>query len=306
MRAGWLFLCVLLSAVAVAAESFSPTSRAFDISLPSDSPLAFRGAVAISPPTEAFGGLSGMVMDGPRRVIAVSDRAHWAVMDLEITDGQLVAVSAATLSPLLNGDGEPASGRGWDSEGLARDPDGRLWVSFEGDHRVQAFASPTSPAGAERRARSWEQMGSNSGLEALATAPDGAIWAIPERSGGADKAFPVFVISKSGISKKALPRTSEYLPTGADFGPDGRLYITERAFSFVGGFRVRLRRATWGAADLPLTDEILAEFGGASMIDNIEAVTVWEEDGLTYALLLSDDNFNLLQRNVLALFEVLR
>lgn len=307
MRAVWLALCLTIGVAATgSAETFIPASRAFDIALPDDSPLAFRGALAISPPVSEFGGLSGMVVDGPRRVIAVSDRATWVEMDLTLTKGRLTGVGAVTLSPMLDSGGAPVSGRGWDAEGVTRGAGGQLWVSFEGDHRVQAFDSPSAAAGRERRAQSWEQMGTNSGLEALATAPDGTIWAIQERSGAEGKPFAVFVIAEDGISRKALPRGDGYLPTGADFGPDGRLYITERAFSFIGGFRVRLRRVTWGAAAEPLTDEVLARFEAGSMIDNIESVALWAEEGRIYALLLSDDNFNLLQRNVLALFEVLR
>lgn len=293
-----------------AAQGFGPavaprtTSMAFEA--PAGGPLAFRGAVAVSPPDGDFGGLSGAIFETPDTILAISDRARWARIRLEIEDGRLTGVAEIETTPLLDAAGAPAKGAAWDAEGLTRGADGRLRVSFERDHRIGAWAAPDAPAAEELRHPAWELFSNNSGLEALATAPDGRLWAIRERSGDLARPFPVFIGDARGWEEKRLPRRGPYLPTGADFDADGRLYVAERAFSFIGGFRFRLRRLTWGAEPDPVTEETLLELPAQSNIDNIEAVALRTEGAQTWLLILSDDNFLPVQRNVIALFEVLR
>ena len=64
-----------------------------------------------------------------------------------------------------------------------------------------------------------------------------------------------------------LPPSGRFLPVAADFGPDGRFYVLERAVSFF-GFRSRLRR--WVIADdVPKSEETLFETGTGTH-DNLE------------------------------------
>lgn len=304
MRRRFALLALLAApilAIPVLASGFIPlTAERFDVRLPPGSPLEFRGALAISPPSEDFGGLSGLIFENGE-ALAISDRATWARLSLRIEGGYLKAVTAIETTPLLNATGAPATR--WDAEGLTRAPDGDIIASFEGDHRLQRFTSPEAPAGAEIRNPAWEQFTGNSGLEAVATDDQGRLWAIRERSGATTRPFPVFVLERDGTwTEKQLPRDSNYLPTGADFGPDGALWIVERDFSFLTGFRTRIRRATWGSGETPETLETIATFTASDGLDNLEAIDVWQEDGETRLLLLSDDNFAFLQRNIIALF----
>ncbi|MEM7546966.1 MAG: esterase-like activity of phytase family protein [Pseudomonadota bacterium] len=302
-----LLLGLCLAALAnagFASEVETPRSAPFDIALPTDSPLVFRGAVSVLADDEDFGGLSGMVIGAFGQIIAISDRARWATFSLRIENGRLTGIDDLQTHPMITHKGQIGHGRNWDAEGMTLGPDGRLWVSFERVHRLQSFTSVTEPAGVARRTKEWDKLPNNGGLEALATSADGRLWAIEEQSVGAAHSFRVFVSGPSDVEVKHLPRHGEFSPTGADFGPDGWLYITERAFSLIGGFRVRLRRARWSDGAAPVADEQLAAFDAASNIDNIEAITVWEDDDKTYAVVLSDDNFNIFQRTVVALFEV--
>ncbi len=71
----------------------------------------------------------------------------------------------------------------------------------------------------------------NAGFEAVAITPDGALLAIPEDvSDGGD--FPVWRF-RNGVWDVpfAIPRRGAFLPVGADVGPDGRLYVLERALT---------------------------------------------------------------------------
>lgn len=300
----FLAALALIAAPALAVDFAAPRVAPFDIAVPDEARAVFRGALAISPVSEDFGGLSGLTMEGPRSLLAVSDRGAWIRMEIDIENGRLTGVSGVSATPLQDAGGARLDPAAADAEGAAAAPGGGVWVSFERDHRLVFYPDPDAPADVERRDRSWERFSLNSGLEALASAPDGRLWAIRERSGALDRPFPVYVEDGGGWIVKSLPRHGDYLPTGADFGPDGRLYVAERAFSFIGGFRFRLRRLSWADGPEPVAEETLLELGAASRIDNIEGVAVFRENGATYALLVSDDNFNPLQRNVLALFEV--
>lgn len=277
-------------------------ARPMSFAVPEGGPLEFRGAVALRPSDDAFGGLSGLALTGPRAALAVSDAGRWARFRLRIEAGRLVGAEDAALAPMLDraGDRPPRGAR--DAEALARDPGtGRLWVAFEGYHRLQAWDDPLAAPVAARRNEAWERgFGENGGFEALALDRGGRLWAIRETAVGG--AHEVWIDEPAGWRVARLPAAPPFRPTGAEFGPDGRLYLAERAFSFTAGFRFRLRR--FAVEDgAPTRPETLLELGAETFIDNVEAIAIWEEEGRTFLLLLSDDNFLPLQRTILALFE---
>jgi hypothetical protein len=93
-----------------------------------------------------------------------------------------------------------------------------------------------------------------------------------------------------------VPRQGDFLPVGADFGPDGRLYVLERRLLLPVGFANRLRVLTPEAWDKPL---ILWE-SRLGQFDNLEGLSITTTaDGLLRATMVSDDNFLSLQRTEL-------
>lgn len=272
---------------------------------PPNGPLIFRGAIAIHPPELRFGGISGLTMEGPRSVLAITDSGDWIRFELDLVGGRLVGVGAVRIAPILGAKGEPAPRGARDAEDLTRDPEtGQVWVSFEGYHRIWEFAEPGGATSRTIRHPAWAQLNENNGIESLARAPDGGLWAIGEAA--SDGRFTAWVNQGPDWEMKTLPQRGPFAPTGAAFGPNGYLYVTERAFSFTAGFRFRLRRLKWGAEPEPRLEEELISLGAETAIDNIEGVTLWRENGRTFLLIASDDNFMPFERNVLALFEVTR
>lgn len=86
---------------------------------------------------------------------------------------------------------------------------------------------------------------------------------------------------------------------GADFGPDGRLYVLERDFTWMGGFSNRVRSFRLGPDGFDDEATLLqTPFGSA---DNFEGITVWrDDDGGVRATLIADDNFFALQSTVIS------
>lgn len=240
---------------------------------------------------ETFGGFSGIeVLPDGLGFIALSDRGRITEgRFIRDADGRITGIEAAPLRPLDNGSGGLLTPRRSDSEGLALAPDGELFISFEGATRVRTETGPEGVPFALPRPAAFRALNNNASLEALAVGPDGRIYTTPERSGRLDRPFPVYCYDGADWSVAFdLPRTGPFLPVGADIGPDDLLYILERDFTGL-GFRTRIRRVALDGSGL----ETLLETGGH---DNLEGISVWQADDGLRLTMISDDNFNWLQR----------
>ncbi|MEM9060070.1 MAG: esterase-like activity of phytase family protein [Pseudomonadota bacterium] len=265
--------------------------------------LVLHGTVELTSDNSDFGGLSGLLMaDG--KLIAVSDGGWWFLADVE-DRGNGLFPTLSGYAPMTDADGIRLDKGGRDAEGLTV-RDGFMAVSFEHDHRISFHLEEGRLDDDVTDAR-FERFRSNKGLEGLATTPDGWIIAIPEEPAGSE--FPVFVLRYSGeFDRAALPVTGRHLVTGADVGPDGRLYVLKRDFSLLLGFSIRVERYDLDSDGFPLPDTLktLAAWENASGIDNMEGIALWTDSrGDMRLTLISDDNFNALQRTILMDFTVL-
>ena len=253
---------------------------------------------------EHFGGFSGLeVLDGGNEVLAISDRGRWVRGTMHRTDGTLTAVEGADRRQrgrLKQITGEPVRSDTYDAEGLAMDPEGRAYVSFEGFDRIRRYDNINGPAAWMPEHPDFEKLQSNSGLEALAIDAEGTIYTIPERSGELDRPFPVYRLRDgSWDTDLKVRRDGTFLVSDATFGPDGKLYVLERDFTWLGGFSTRVRRFTLGPDGLDGEVTLLQTRVGE--LDNMEGISVWRDpQGQIRVTLLSDDNFMVLQRTMFA------
>jgi hypothetical protein len=258
--------------------------------------LRLLSAVHLTADHPEFGGLSGLLVEDGG-LTAVTD-AGW----LLIADLAGIGTGGAGFRPLPGalGSGDKSVS---DAESLARQG-GRLAIGFERDHRIEILDG-SRPA-AERRDGQFESMASNGGLEALATLPGGSLLAIGEEA--MRGSFPVFVLHPDGrILSGGLPQVERHGITGADVGPDGLLYLLRRDWSIIAGVSIRIERYRLDADGTPRPDtrEVLAAFESASGIDNMEGIAAWRDPGGAVRLaIVSDDNFNPMQRTLLLIFEV--
>ena len=248
------------------------------------------------PEAHHLGGFSGLELsaDGTR-FIAISDRGGVVTGRLLRENGRLVAIEQGPPGPLRDPEGDPLTGGASDAEGLALRDDGRLFVSFEGVHRVWAYLTLDAAARLPRP-KPFRDLQGNSGFEALAIDAQGRLYTLPERSGRLSRPFPVWRYDAGTWTQPfAINRSGGFLPVGADFGPDGRLYLLEREFTGL-GFRTRVRRFTL-AKDRVASEETLLETA-THRHGNLEGIAVWRaDDGGLRITMLSDDNFNAYQRS---------
>jgi hypothetical protein len=248
-----------------------------------------------------FGGWSGFDTSAEGSVFrAVSDIGKTIGGRLIRDEASVVTgVEAGPIMPLLGDAGEVMKGPTRDAEGVDLSADGSFAVSFEGAKRtarVMTYAGETTKGVILTDGRFMGKLAENKGPEALAFLPDGTAYAILEGQTGPFGDHRVY----SGKGKEwsevfSIPRDGTWSPVGADFGPDGRLYLLERDFWPLLGFRSRVLRMTVTADGLAESEVLFETHVGVH--DNLEGIGVWTApDGSLRMTMISDDNFRRSQR----------
>ena len=249
------------------------------------------GSYVWSESWDRFGGFSAIeITDDGAGFIALSDRALLVSGGFTRADGAITGITVTERAPLLDDAGRRLTGDRADSEGLALAPDGTLFISFEGVARVRSQMGLTGIPTLMAPNPDFARLQINAALEALAIGPDGALYTIPERSGRADRPSPVYRLADGVWTVPfSIPRDGAFLPSGADIGPDGMLYLLERDFTGI-GFRSRVRRFALDGTGA----EVLLRTGTGTH-GNLEGISVWADpDGLRMTL-IADDNFQFFQ-----------
>lgn len=254
-------------------------------------PARFDGSAALPSDPRRHGGFSGLQLtDDGKGFVAVSDRGRVLTGQIVRLDGRLSRIAAGPLRPLLDVGGRPVRGIANDAEGVTRGPDGTLFVSYEGKHRILAYAPGQMIPVAVPSEPAFAGLQSNGGLEALASDSQGRLYTLPERFWQRRGGTPVFRFDAQGWSRlEGYRRTRGFLPVGADVGPDGRLYILERRFPSP-AFSSRVR--SFAIGDHALTDPKTILTTPSLRHGNLEGLSVWrDEAGDIRLTMVSDDNF---------------
>ena len=285
-------LAVTLALAAVVAFGLSPSGGA---GLPGGA--IYVGRYVWQGDDPAFGGFSGIdLREDGLGFVAVSDRG--AILEGRLSRdaaGKVTAVHAGKIARLQDRDGNRLGSGQSDAEGLALAADGTIYVSFEGNARVLAYPGIGQPSKPLPRPEAFKAFQRNSALEALAIDPAGTLYTLPERSGTLDKPFQVYRF-RAGVWSQpfSIPRDGNWLPVGADFGPDGRLYLLERDFQGIWGFLTRVQ--VFDVSDTAITGGEVVLQTRAGTHDNLEGIAVWRDaSGAIRLTLISDDNFFILQ-----------
>ena len=277
--------------------------------------LIWRGGVAMTANSSHFGGWSDLhVSADGRSLTSISDEGAWLTATIDYDPkGNLAGLSRGRLGQLRGLDGKPITTKAEaDAEGAARLPDGSWLVSFERRHRLWRYRTLTdTPAPVEGPAEIGRQP-ANGGIEALTALADGRVIAISEEYGqrpGTAMGWIGVPAAGGGYVWRSFDYATvpDFQPTAIALLPDGSFTTLERAFDIVRGVRCRVMR--FDAAQLKpgatVRAEELARLAAPYAVDNLEGMAATKgARGETLLWLISDDNFNRLQRNILLLFEL--
>ncbi|MBS0519465.1 MAG: esterase-like activity of phytase family protein [Proteobacteria bacterium] len=326
----FVFLGLLLAAACIAAPPTTPVGaqslalevHAESIPLKLDDRearqvgrLIWRGGLSLTAKSSNFGGWSDLYVtpDG-RQLRAISDVGGWftAAIDYDKA-GDLTGLSDARIGPLHGLDGKPLVNKAWaDSEGMARLPDGSWLVSFERHHRIWHYPTLDGVPVPLNDPPDIERQPDNGGIETLTALPDGTVIAISEEYREQRGAVVGWIGKPAGEGRYAWQKFQydtipDFHPTAIVQLPDGAFATLERAYDVVRGVRVRVMR--FAAEQLKpgamVKPEELAFLASPYAVDNLEGISVSKGPrGETLLWLISDDNFNPVQRNLLLLFEL--
>lgn len=294
--------------------------------------LGLQGSAGVTPPanligafawrndSRLFGGISAIEVsaDGAGFTVLTDKGSHASGRFRRDAEGRVTGIEMGQIQRLKSNTETPlAIGRN-DSEGLAIGPDGTTYVSLEGVARVLRYDRIDGLAENLPRPRAFAAYPRNTSLEALAIDDRGRLYTLPEELAASRRIrlfsgqpgnpngpdFPVWRYEKGAWSQPFfLPRRGNYLPVGADFGPDGRIYILERQFRGIAGFGSRVR--SFSVSERGLVGERVEMESPIGMHDNLEGISVWRDrQGQIRLTMVSDNNFLPIQRTEIVEYRI--
>lgn len=281
--------------------------------------LIFRGGLELHSTTDTFGGLSAIgFFDAEGRLVMVSDRGNFVSGQLIYDDkGAPLSVVGVRIDPIQNSKGADlprAFARDAEALAIIERPDNMsvVRIGFENLTRVADFHLENGiPTGAAIDVTIPEWLTAtrtNESLEAVCVAPStspiaGSTLLLTEGVIDNDGAHSGWLLGKNDKGPLSYRSGDVTDPTDCAFLPNGDLLVLERGVVLI-NFAARLVRIK--AADVkPGTEmkgDILFEATGGDL-DNLEGVAVHQTaSGETRITLISDNNFNDWERNLLLEF----
>jgi hypothetical protein len=306
---------IVLASMSAAGEPLTVTAT--PVPLLADDPavttvgkLIYRGGLVLEGDHSLFGGLSGLTtMANGRRLLAIGDRGYLFEMTPTFDrDGRLGGVESVDIEPLRGPDGAPLPGvkERSDAEAVVATGGDDFVVAFEHDHRLLAYRdNAEAPPRPVEPPAGMAKAPANAGVEALTILPDGRYLVLTEGLETGPDTVAGWIGGPGAWQALDYRRFDRFRPTGAVALSNGDVIVVERRFSLLEGQDTRIRRIA--AADLAagttIEAELLAELRRPWLVDNFEGIAAvgGGPDG-TRLFLVSDDNFNPLQRTLLVMF----
>ncbi len=275
--------------------------------------VTFRGGLVLTGNHPDFGGLSSLTFLDSQRFLSLTDKGRFVSGTLQLADGRPSAITAVTLSRMLNSGGTELPNKySSDSEALdliiRNGSAAAVRVGFEGLTRVADFDLTNGlPGGPARPIAVPDWMSALKGedsIESLCIAPPaspvaGSTLLITEELSREPGTWAATLLGVADKGDLHLKKEGGVNPTDCAFLPNGDLLVLERAFSFL-TFTVQIRRipAAMVRAGSIMDGEVLLRASGGE-VDNFEGLAVRSVNGETRLTILSDNNFNGIQRTLL-------
>ncbi|WP_299951115.1 esterase-like activity of phytase family protein [Hyphomonas sp. BRH_c22] len=290
------------TAIAIAAVPINLNDA--DATPPLPDSVVFAGGWRLTSGNVNFGGLSGIETLPDGNLLTVSD--FGAFVWIGLSDGY--PDGTGNLAYMLGADGTQLSGKSaGDAEGLAF-RDGLALVSFERDHRIEAF--DLANCGANARAApvaglpfdvAGKPIDDNHGAEALSLQPAGTIeFGLESFGGGASPLGAVLATGKGVLTGDMAPNPKGYSLVGFDETTDATgepVSVTlYRSYDPIRGNRNII---TWTRSDIEI------KLKRPMTVDNFEGIAAEILDADTMRIwLISDNNFSDRQQTLLFAFDI--
>lgn len=284
--------------------------------------LRWRGGLLLTSKEPRFGGWSDLwIAPDGRGLRSISDEGSWLTATLRYDgEGRLIGIAAGTIGSLRGENGQLLVEKiHTDAEALARLPDGGWLVAFERDHRLLRYPPGDERAGqglAGRPVRltappEVRRQPVNGGIEGMLVMPDRRTVLISEEFSERPGSMVGWIVDGSDATWRKFhyqTRDTDHRPTSIALLPGGDIVLLERAFDPARGVRVAVKRLRPAdiVPDAVVRGEELAWLRHPLAVDNLEGIAAATGPrGETLLWLLSDNNFNPLQRTILLHFELM-
>jgi hypothetical protein len=316
----WLTAGTLIAALILIVGSFALAQA------PRTSATVTRIAIAATPieafdnrdPTRIrFGALEfrgGLVLTSEYRAFGGTDHGFWLRGRIVYRDGKPAGIADAEMAPMLAWDGKPLAAHRWyDAESLT-ELDGQLYVGIERvekivrfDYRRDGLAARGKPI---KVPDDFKTFTYNKSLECLAAPPKGSPLAgqlivVTEHSLDAQGNHRSYILDGNRVARFSVKRSDDFDVSDCTILPPADLLLLERRFSLLRGLAMRIRRIPLVSIkpDTLIDGKPLIVADLAYQIDNMEGIAVHSNAANeTIITLVSDDNFSILQRNLLLQF----
>lgn len=266
--------------------------------------LLFLGGWELTSANARFGGISALHVSG-NRVLGLSDSGLLIQFPLP-RRGDRVEGSIRTLG---DGPGSPDIKEDRDTESLIVDGN-RAWIGFERRNAVWRYDSRTWKSDSHAAPPAMHDWPENTGAEGMLRLPDGRFLVFSEATHVTEDQLEVLLFD----GDPAVPGTRSvrmgyrappgFHLTDAALLADGRLLLLNRRFTVLEGVSAKLVLAPMPRlqAGSVIQGEEILELRPPLLVDNMEGLSVTSEQGRTIVWIVSDDNYNPLQRTLLIKF----
>ena len=270
--------------------------------------LKFVSGIEIKSNHPDFGGLSGLIINEDKSLIAVGDQGIWLTGKIKTDEnGKLVEIIDGRLGHLKGNKNNPLYmlGKSYTDAESIEHYNNKFVVSFERKHRILIFNNIYSHSEIFYDKIKYLDLPDNGGIEAMAPLKNNSIFLLSENLIHPDDKIAGYLLSDNKLKKVYVKKRGSFKPTDMSSLPDGNILLLERSFSPVRGASARISVIKYedlepNSVILPLTLDTLKP---PMVVDNFEGISFLKlNDGGYYIFILSDDNFNFLQKTLLYQF----
>ena len=270
--------------------------------------LKFVSGIEIKSNHPDFGGLSGLIINEDKSLISVGDQGIWLKGKIKIDEnGKLVEIINGRLGHLIGNENNPLYklGKSYTDAESIEPYNNKFVVSFERKHRILIFNDIFLHSEIFYDRIKYLDLPDNGGIEAMAPLKNNSIFLLSENLIHPDDKIAGYLLSDNKLKKVYVKKNGSFKPTDMSNLPDGNILLLERSFSPLRGASARISIIKYedlkpNSVILPFTLDTLKP---PMVVDNFEGISFLKlNDGGYYIFILSDDNFNFLQKTLLYQF----